>query len=97
MPSIGSMQPDFVHTFVVYDSASGTVAHIRQIVGLHGCHSRSLKDMEAEALEYARSSIPGRKVSDQLEVLGADGKLEAGALYRVNCKTKELIRDEKGA
>ena len=76
-------------TFVVFDSATGEIAHIHRVVTFSGAQPRPAEEQELQALEYAGQF--GRAATSELRLLRAD-RFETHIPQRVDLKTLKLTR-----
>jgi len=53
--SPGMSEPEEIHTMAVYDPKTGTIVHQHHVVRFEGAPKRSKKELEARAIELARS------------------------------------------
>ena len=94
--SPGLPEPADIHTMAVYDPKTGAVVHQHHVVRFKGAPKRSRKDLEARAIELARSQTA---FDGPLAVLHAEpGAFERPGLHTVDLKSKTLrVRSSPGA
>ena len=83
-------EPEEIHTMVVYDPKTGVIVHRHHVVTFPGAPKKTKKELEALAIEMARSRTGSTK---RLLVLYTDaGAFAEPVEYKVDVKKKRLVR-----
>ena len=90
---VGTIQPESIETYVVYDVEFGTIHHVHEFITFKG--GAKIDDHEAESLALsagkARSPYAGT-----LKVLRVpEGARQPGIIYSVDMKTLCLVSKER--
>lgn len=83
-------EPEEIHTMVVYDAKTGRIVHRHQVVTFPGAPKKTKEQLQARAIEMARSRAGTTKA---LAVLHANSEMFTEPIeYRVDLKKKRLVR-----
>jgi len=93
---------------VVFDSATGVIQHVHQVVTIEGAEETADDEVANRALALARerlesgTALPGeatvRSVEGELAVLPFDpAELDLSRPYRVDPKTRLLVPDDRAS
>src|SRR5713226_3901403 len=86
--SPGMPEPAEIHTMAVYDRNTGTIVHQHHVVRFEGAPKRSKKELEARAIELARSQTG---FEGPLAVFHAEtGAFDRPGHHTIDLKTKKL-------
>jgi len=77
-------------TFVVYDTADGTIIHRHKVVTPAGAPESSVQDAQDAAFYYADrvAGVPRDRIA---VLLVADEELRPGVEHRVNVETRRVV------
>jgi hypothetical protein len=88
IPVAGKFPPiKSIDTVALYDKKSGTVVHLHEIIMFEGAKTKTLEEMQNDALDYAKQL--GNKVENLKTIYVPNFQANAPA-YKVNPKTKTL-------
>jgi hypothetical protein len=90
----GTAKVRSVKCCVLFDGETGTIQHVHRVVTMEGVPEKSDAKIEARALKLARDH--GVKMT-KVQIAHVDAKaFAARARYKVDTKTRALIRIEPG-
>ena len=83
-------EPEEIHTLVVYDPETGRIVHRHSVITYPGAQRRTKEELEARAIEMARSQTGYQKA---LTVLHVESQAFAEpAEYLVDLSSRQLTR-----
>ena len=85
----GNMEVQSDRACVVYDSKTGRILHVHRVITLRGGEDPTKPQIEARALELMTK---GKKKAPKVKTLFVNPEsLRAGAVHRVNVRTRALV------
>ena len=85
----GTIQPESVETYVVYDAELGNIHHVHEFITFKGGAKISDHEAESRALSAGKARLP---YADNLKVLRVpQGARQPGIIYSVDLKALCLV------
>jgi hypothetical protein len=90
---VGTIQPESVKTYAVYDEQTGEIHHVHEFITFKGGEKVDDHEAESRALSATKVRFP---YLDTLKVLHVpEGVRQPGIIYAVDPKTLRLIPKER--
>jgi hypothetical protein len=87
----GATEPESQYTFVVYDTGTGRIQHIHEVINMPGAEVRSREQMEQTALSYVPSHVKEQTTAGLAVLSVLPSEMERGKTYRVDHERQVLV------